>query len=65
MLSTTYMDVQQAINLALFECLAQESIAFAYPTRTMHHVYPDAAPAMHSDAGAATPAQEGMLSVWR
>lgn len=60
-----YMDVQQAINLALFDCLAQESIAFAYPTQTIHHVYPGAAPAMQDDAGAATPAREGMLSVRR
>ena len=31
-----YMDVQQAINLALFQRLAEESIEFAYPTRTLY-----------------------------
>jgi small-conductance mechanosensitive channel len=36
-----YMDVQQAINLEVFACFAKESIAFAYPTQTIHHVYPD------------------------
>ncbi|HUL56054.1 MAG TPA: mechanosensitive ion channel family protein [Usitatibacter sp.] len=30
-----YMDIQQAINLALFERFAREGIAFAYPTRTL------------------------------
>ncbi|MDQ7040322.1 MAG: mechanosensitive ion channel family protein [Rhodothermus sp.] len=36
---TLYMDIQQAINLALFERFAQEGIEFAYPTQTLL-VYP-------------------------
>jgi len=31
-----YMDIQQAINLALFRYFEQESIDFAYPTRTLY-----------------------------
>lgn len=31
-----YMDVQQAINLALFERFASEGIEFAYPTQTLY-----------------------------
>jgi small-conductance mechanosensitive channel len=31
-----YMDVQQAINLAIFARFERESVAFAYPTRTLH-----------------------------
>jgi len=31
-----YMDTQQAINLAIFEKLAQEVVQFAYPTRTLY-----------------------------
>jgi len=31
-----YMDTQQAINLAMFEKLAQEGVQFAYPTRTLY-----------------------------
>ncbi|HVY65495.1 MAG TPA: mechanosensitive ion channel family protein [Gammaproteobacteria bacterium] len=30
-----YMDIQQAVNLALYEQFAAESIDFAYPTRTV------------------------------
>lgn len=30
-----YMDIQQAINLALFRRFAEEGIGFAYPTRTV------------------------------
>lgn len=30
-----YMDVQQSINLALFERLAEEGVEFAYPTQTV------------------------------
>lgn len=30
-----YMDIQQAINLALFEALQEEGIEFAYPTQTL------------------------------
>jgi small-conductance mechanosensitive channel len=33
-----YMDIQQAINLALVNCFARESIEFAYPTQTLYHV---------------------------
>ncbi len=36
---TLYMNIQQAINLALFERFAQEGIEFAYPTQTLF-VYP-------------------------
>lgn len=31
----TYMDVQQAINLAIMRALAQEKVGFAFPTRTL------------------------------
>jgi small-conductance mechanosensitive channel len=31
-----YMDVQQAINLAVFDRFAREGVEFAYPTRTLH-----------------------------
>ncbi len=31
-----YMDIQQAINLALMERLAAEGIEFAFPTQTLH-----------------------------
>jgi small-conductance mechanosensitive channel len=31
-----YMDIQQAINLGLFQQFAQEQIEFAYPTRTLY-----------------------------
>jgi small-conductance mechanosensitive channel len=31
----TYMDVQQAVNLAIFERFHQEEIEFAYPTQTL------------------------------
>lgn len=30
-----YMDIQQAINLAIFERFAEDGIEFAYPTRTL------------------------------
>ena len=36
---THHMNIQQAINLALFERFAQEGIEFAYPTQTLF-VYP-------------------------
>lgn len=32
---TRYMDIQQAINLAMFKRFAREKIEFAYPTRTV------------------------------
>jgi small-conductance mechanosensitive channel len=31
-----YMDIQQSINLSLFERFAREGIGFAYPTRTLY-----------------------------
>lgn len=31
-----YMDTQQAMNLAIFEKLAEEGVQFAYPTRTLY-----------------------------
>jgi small-conductance mechanosensitive channel len=31
-----HMDLQQAINLAIFERFAREGVGFAYPTRTLH-----------------------------
>ena len=36
-----YMDIQQAINLAIFRRFQEEGIEFAYPTRTLH-VHPSA-----------------------
>jgi small-conductance mechanosensitive channel len=30
------MDIQQAINIALFRRFDKESIEFAYPTQTLH-----------------------------
>ncbi len=33
-----YMDVQQAINLGICEKLEAESVSFAFPTRTLHHI---------------------------
>lgn len=33
---TTFMDVQQAVNLAIFRRFAAEGIAFAYPTQTLY-----------------------------
>lgn len=35
-----YMDIQQAVNLALIEHFKEENIDFAYPTQTLHHVRP-------------------------
>jgi small-conductance mechanosensitive channel len=37
-----YMDIQQSINLAIFEHFAQHGIDFAYPTRTLY---------LHSETG--------------
>ncbi|MEE8511774.1 MAG: hypothetical protein V3S36_03965, partial [Acidiferrobacterales bacterium] len=31
-----YMDIQQAINLAIFKRFEQEGIKFAYPTQTLY-----------------------------
>jgi small-conductance mechanosensitive channel len=33
---TAYMDVQEKINLAIFEKFEAENIAFAYPTQTLY-----------------------------
>jgi small-conductance mechanosensitive channel len=33
---TKYMDIQQAINLAIFEEFEREGIVFAFPTQTVH-----------------------------
>jgi len=38
-----YMDIQQAINLAIFEQFANEGIAFAYPTQTLYLKHDDTA----------------------
>lgn len=38
-----YMDIQQAINLALLQGLREQGVAFAFPTRTLHLVPPSAA----------------------
>ncbi|WP_243545097.1 mechanosensitive ion channel family protein [Pseudodesulfovibrio tunisiensis] len=35
-----YMDVQQAINLALVKRFEEHGIDFAFPTRTLHHASP-------------------------
>ena len=40
-----YMDIQQAINLAIFEQFAQAGIEFAYPTRTLYVTQAGAVPA--------------------
>ena len=40
-----YMDIQQAINLAIFQDFAKEGIEFAYPTRTLYVSHSDAPPA--------------------
>jgi len=40
-----YMDIQQAINLAIFQGFAKEGIEFAYPTRTLFVSHSDAPPA--------------------
>lgn len=34
-----YMNVQQAVNLAILETFAREGIKFAYPTRTVYNVH--------------------------
>lgn len=40
-----YMDIQQAINLAIFQGFAKEGIEFAYPTRTLFVSHSDTPPA--------------------
>jgi small-conductance mechanosensitive channel len=39
-----YMDIQQAINVALFDRFAQEGIGFAYPTQTVYFTQAGAPP---------------------
>lgn len=46
---TTYMDVQQAINLEIFDRFEQEGIEFAYPTQTLYVNNVTAAPQAHRD----------------
>ena len=41
---TVYMDIQQAINVELFERFAQEGISFAYPTQTVYFANAGAGP---------------------
>ncbi len=48
-----YMDIQQAINLAIFRRFADEGIAFAYPTQTLYMGRSEEAP---NDAVAERPA---------
>ncbi|HEX6058783.1 MAG TPA: mechanosensitive ion channel family protein, partial [Gemmatimonadaceae bacterium] len=48
---TRYMDVQQAINLALVARFAEDGIEFAFPTRTLHLA--SAAPSGAAPPGAA------------
>ena len=54
---TVYMDIQQAINLALYRRFEDESIEFAFPTQTLylrHESGPSEAPAApNADAGVA------------
>jgi len=48
----TYMDIQQAINLAIYERFEKEGIEFAYPTQTLYvnpHQSGPAAPAGRTD----------------
>jgi len=45
-----FMDVQQAINLAIFERFGREGVEFAYPTRTLY-VSTVAAPAGQAGGG--------------
>lgn len=42
-----YMDIQQAINLAIFQEFAKAGIEFAYPTRTVYVSYSNRPPADH------------------
>ncbi len=49
-----YMDIQQAINLALFKKFQEMGVEFAYPTRTLFMVAPDTAE--QPDKGNAGPA---------
>jgi small-conductance mechanosensitive channel len=45
---TTYMDIQQSINVELFHRLKKEGIEFAFPTRTIHLNQTSSIPTQHS-----------------
>jgi len=47
-----YMDIQQNINLAIFEAFEKEGIGFAFPTRTIHLAGGAPAPLPAAPAGA-------------
>lgn len=51
-----YMDIQQAVNLAIYRRFADEGIEFAYPTRTLHVQNAGGAP---GGAGKAGPGKAG------
>jgi len=53
-----FMDIQQEVNLAIFECFAARGLSFAYPTRTVHFAAsPDGhAPAVGGAGPTASPA---------
>ncbi len=52
-----YMDIQQAINFAIFEAFEREGIVFAYPTQTVHL----ASAPMAASGQAVPPAQGGPI----
>jgi small-conductance mechanosensitive channel len=56
-----YMDIQQAINLALLDRFTREAIKFAYPTQTLHHMAAPVAAgsAAGTNARAGTPCERG------
>ena len=49
-----YMDVQQAINLAVLARFATERVKFAFPSRTVYSTTVDAATTTEAAASAAT-----------
>lgn len=49
---SAYMDVQQAINVALFERFAEQDIAFAYPTQTVYFANAETDAKVHEEAHA-------------
>jgi small-conductance mechanosensitive channel len=57
-----YMDIQQAINIALFERFEQEGIGFAYPTQTVHLANPEIRLARAASASADPDAQPAARS---
>ncbi|MBU0514708.1 MAG: mechanosensitive ion channel family protein [Proteobacteria bacterium] len=54
---TTYMDVQQSINLAVFQRFEAEGVEFAYPTRTVYTVTKPEAGARASTPAPPRPAE--------